>query len=119
MADLVMNREETVRLLVLNSIGDGPENFDQIILPDVTRWGGKLGWKIDRPEIANALAWLVKNGMAEAFNFDPQRQHSVQIEGFPDLERVSEDLITCFRITDEGMKLHLQPNEVLDILDWS
>ena len=113
-----MDREQTVRLLVLNSICDDYENIDQIILPEVSRWGAQLGLTIERGELVRTLAWLVESGMAKAYILSEWEPHETELDGMPPMDEIEEDFHTYFHITDKGMKLHLEPNEILDNLDY-
>jgi hypothetical protein len=58
-----MNRSEFVRRLVLDAISDDYENVDQVILRDVAECGATCGLTIQRPEIVDALAGLIENGL--------------------------------------------------------
>jgi hypothetical protein len=72
-----MDRSEIVRRLILISISDDYENVDQVILRQVAKTGAKLGLAIGRPEIVDALAGLVADGLAKAYLFPP-REHAAQ-----------------------------------------
>lgn len=113
-----MEREEIVRLLVLSSIGDDYENVDQIILPQVSRWGAKLGLSIERPEIVKALAWLVETAMAKAYVLSGREPHVTELDGMPPMNEIEEVFHTYFLITEKGMKVHRERREVLDNLDY-
>ncbi len=113
-----MDREEIIRLLVLNSVCDDYEHVDQVIFPQVSRWGAKLRWTIERAEIIKALAWLIENGMARAYLLSEREPHSTELAGIPALDEIEDDSGIYFYITGKGMKLHREPNEVLDNLDW-
>src|SRR5665213_2321932 len=63
-----MNRSELIRQMVLSAMCDDFENVDQIILPVVARDCAKLGFSVERPEIAKTLGELVAEGMAKAYD---------------------------------------------------
>jgi hypothetical protein len=109
-----MDREEIVRLLVLNAISDDYENIDQCVLSDVGHWAVKLGLRIERAEIVAALTWLVENGMAKAYDLLARDPHTQAIDGMPSVTAVEYDFRTYFYITEKGMDLHLAPNPILD-----
>ncbi len=58
-----MIRSKFVRRLVLNSICDDFENVDQVILREVAEAGAKCGVTIERPEVVQALAGLIADGL--------------------------------------------------------
>ncbi len=102
-------RGEFVRRLVLNSICDDFENVDQVILRDVAADAAKCGLAVERPEIVEALAGLIEDGLAKAYllpgtNRDP---FSGELPGMPPMDDVEEDFKTYFYITKKGMDLHL------------
>jgi hypothetical protein len=102
-----VTRVEFVRRLVLNSICDDGENVDQIILSDVNRDAAKCGLKIGRSEVVDAMAELVKDGLAKAWLLSPWPGESREVEGMPPMDIVEEFFKTYFFITEEGMNLRL------------
>ena len=90
--------------MVLNEMSDDYENVDQIILPNVARDGAKLGLVIERSEIVTALAGLVKDGLAKAYNL---WQSNEPLEGMPRIDLIDEELRIYFYITKQGMDQHL------------
>jgi hypothetical protein len=58
---------------------------------------------IERPEIVEALTWLVENGLAKAI----LTSKGSEIQGMPDVSVVEEDFETYFCITPTGMDLHM------------
>ena len=62
-----MDRNEFVRWLVLGEICDDYENVDQVILAAVGRTAAKCGVEVDRSDVVNALAGLIKDGLAKAY----------------------------------------------------
>ena len=105
-----MNRNEVVRLLVLNEIMDDYENVDQMILKGVTELGAKLGWSIDRTEVVNALAELIQQGLAKAYDLSSPPPH-IPLQGMPAMDVVEnmtdEVFHTYFYVTPAGMEYHL------------
>jgi hypothetical protein len=104
-----MDRRELIRLLVLNEIGDDFENVDQIILPHVAKGAAKCGLAVERSEIVDALAGLVKDGLAKAYNLTPpvRDPFSRELQGMPSLDVVEEYFTTYFYVTKQGMDLQL------------
>ena len=91
--------------MVLNEICDDYENVDQIVLPHVARDCAKLGLVVERSEIVEALAGLIKDGLAEAYLLSSRQ--AKKLEGMPSLDAVEENLHTYFYITKKGMELQL------------
>jgi hypothetical protein len=102
-----MNRAELVRLMVLNEICDDYENVDQIIFPQVARQAAKCGLAIERPEIVDALAKLIQDGLAKAYLLSPFEPFSTELEGMPPLDVIEQDFETYFYVTKKGMDLQL------------
>lgn len=101
-----MNRAGFVRRLVLNAICDDYENIDQIILPEVAKDGLRCGLTIERSEIADALAALIGDGLAQAY-FLSSTEPSRELPGMPSTEIVEEHFETYFYVTPRGMELQL------------
>lgn len=101
-----MNRTDLIRRMVLNSICDDYENVDQVILPDVVRDSAKFGFTVERPEIVDALAGLIEDGLAKAYLLS-SRGPEQELHGMPPLDVVAENFKTYFYITKKGMDLHL------------
>jgi hypothetical protein len=104
-----LSRSELVRRLVLNSICDDFENVDQVILRDVATEGAKCGLTVERPEVVEALAALIEDGLAKAYILsgtggDP---FSGELQGMPPMDVVEEYFKTYFFMTKKGMDLHL------------
>ena len=102
-----MNRDELVRLLVLDSIADDYENVDQIILGEVGEQLAKMGMTIKRQEIVNALGGLIQDGLAKAYLLSAREPYSTELQGMPSLEVVEEDFQTYFYITKKGVDVLL------------
>jgi hypothetical protein len=102
-----MTRRHLVERLVLWSICDDYENVDQVILPDVAAEGSKCGLTIERPEIVDALAVLVKNGLAKAYLLSGTKPYSTELPGMPDIAVPEKYFKTYFYITKKGIDLHL------------
>ena len=102
-----MDRSELVRLMVLNEICDDFENVDQMILPGIARAAAKSGLAIERSEIVDALAGLVKDGLAKAYILTPPcgDPFSREFQGMPPLDVVEEDFETYFYATKQGLDL--------------
>jgi len=92
--------------MVLNAICDDYENVDQIILPVVARDCAKLGFAVERPEIAKALGQLIAGGLAKAYLLSGTPPFSIELQGMPPLDLVEEDFKTYFYITKKGMDFH-------------
>ena len=103
----IMTRKAFVRRLVLNSICDDYENVDQCILRDVAADGARCGLTIERPEVVDALAGLIENGLAKAYRLSALLPHTTELEGMPPMAVVEEDFETYFFIAPKGMDLHL------------
>ena len=93
--------------MVLNEICDDFENVDQVIVPNVAKDGAKCGLSIERAEIVDALAGLVKDGLAKAYILTPPcgDPFSREFQGMPSLDVVEEDFETYFYVTKQGMDL--------------
>jgi hypothetical protein len=104
-----MDRSELMRLMVLNEICDDFENVDQVILPNIAREGAKCGLSIERSEIVDALAGLVKDGLAKAYILTPPcgDPFSREFQGMPPLDVIEEYFETYFYVTKKGMDLQL------------
>ncbi len=102
-----MDRDELVRLLVLNAICDDYENVDQVILRDVAADGAKCGLTIERSEVVHALAGLVEDGMAKVYILSARAPHVTELLDMPEMDIPEDDFKTYFYITKKGMHLHL------------
>lgn len=102
-----MNRREMVRRLVLDTICDDYENVDQVILREVDGWGTRCGLTIGRPEVVDALAGLIADGLAKAYDLSAREPFSQELPGMPELDVVEEDFRTYFLATEKGMDLQL------------
>jgi hypothetical protein len=102
-----MNRSELVRRLVLREISDDYENIDQIILRNVAKGGARFGLTIDRAEVVNALAGLIEDGLAKAYDLTVAEPASAELPGMPAVDVVEEDFKTYFYITKEGLDFYL------------
>jgi len=99
-----MIRNEFVKRLVLNSIGDDFENVDQVILNHVARIGIKCGLTIERSEVVNTLAGLIEDGLAKAYllSGSVKDPFSGELQGMPPMDAIEEDFKTYFYITKKG-----------------
>ena len=106
-----MDRGELIRRLVLNAICDDFENVDQVILPIVAKDCARLGFVVERAEVVSALAILVREGLAKAYDLqnlpDTRDPFSGEIRSMPSLDHVEEDFRTYFYITTKGTEFHL------------
>jgi|SRR5271157_1791221 len=102
-----MDRREIVLRLVLNAICDDYENVDQVILREVAEYGSKCGLTIDRSEIVDALAKLIEDGLAKAYDLSVREPFSTELQGMPAIDLVEEDFKTYFYITKKGLDLKL------------
>lgn len=94
----------------MNAICDDFENVDQRILPGVAGDCGKLGLSVERSEVVIALAGLVEDGFAKAYDLHdlPGRDpFSGELRCMPALDQVEEHFRTYFYRTKEGMDFHL------------
>ena len=105
-----MDRRELVRLLVLSEICDDYENVDQIILPHVVKQTAKCGLAIERPEIVDALAGLIQDGLAQAYLLSSHPPYSTELPGMPPLDVIEEDFETYFLVTKRGIELQQSDN---------
>ena len=103
-----MDRREVIRLLVLNEISDDFENVDQIILPHVVKATAKCGLAVGRAEIVDALAGLVRDGLAKAYILSSAKRDpfSGELPDMPPLDVIEENFETYFYITKEGLDFH-------------
>ncbi len=103
-----MDRREFTRLFVLNTICDDYENIDQIILPNALRDGARCGVTIDRGDVVEALASLIEDGLAKAYNLR-REPNCCELGGMPDVSEIEDcfDFETYFLVTDEGKEVHL------------
>lgn len=100
-----MNRTEFVRRLALMEISDDFENVDQVILRHVAERGSRCGLKIARSEIVDALAGLIEDGLAKAYDLSAagtKDPFSTEIQGMPEINLVEENFKTYFYITRRG-----------------
>src|SRR5579871_5818218 len=100
-----MDRRELIRRMVLSAISDDFENVDQIIFPSVAEDCSKLEVIVERSEIVTALAGLVGDGLAKAYDLHnlPNRDpFSGELPSMPSLDQVEEDFRTYFYITKSG-----------------
>ena len=84
--------------------------MDQIILPVVTKDCSDLGLDVERAENVSALASLVEDGLAKAYdlqNLPINDPFSGELPGMPPVDEVEEDFRTYFYLTGKGMQLHL------------
>ena len=93
--------------MILNEISDDYENVDQVILRRVSEIGAKLGLAIERPEIVDALAGLVADGLARAYLLSGREPCCTELIDMPALDIVENDFETYFLITKKGMEFHL------------
>ena len=108
--DTFTERAELVRRIVLNDISDDYENVDQTIFPNVAKQCAKLGFVVQRPQVVDALAGLIKDGLAKAFLLSG-KEPARELQGMPPLEVVEEDFKTYFYITDKGRAMHLSHDD--------
>ena len=99
---LRMDRDELIRLFVLDAICDDYENVDRV-LRHVAAYCGKLGMAVDRPDVLKALAELVEGGMAKAYLLSGTEPNK-ELEGMPPLDFAETDPGTYFYITKKGME---------------
>jgi hypothetical protein len=87
------------------------QNVDQIILPVVTKDRSDLGLDVPQAENVSALASLVEDGLAKAYDLQKLASNgdpfSGELPGMPPVDEVEQDFRTYFYITEEGMQLHL------------
>lgn len=100
-----MDQREFIRLFVLNTICDDYENIDQIILPNALRDGARCGVAIDRGEVVEALAYLIENGFAKAYNLR-REPGSCELQGMRDVSEIEDDFETYFYITAKGLEFY-------------
>jgi hypothetical protein len=105
---VTLSRSEFVRRLVLNSIADDYENVDQIILREVAGNAGKCGLAVERPEVVEALAGLIEEGLAKAYilSGDSRDPFAGELPGMPPMDVVEEYFRTYFYITKKGLDHH-------------
>jgi hypothetical protein len=107
-----LTRSEFIRRAVLDAICDDWENIDQQILQQAVVYCAKCGITIERPEIVETLAGLMKDGLAQAYG-PPSGD---LLDAMPNVDEPEEYFETYFGITDKGMELHMSddPSDPLD-----
>jgi hypothetical protein len=65
-----MNRDDLIKMFVLNEIGDDYESFEKIS-NETAALGQRLRLYVDPSEISNALTDLIKSGLARAYHLSP------------------------------------------------
>ena len=103
-----MNRRELVCRLVLDSICNDYENVDQIILGEVAKLASRCGLTIERPEIVDALASLIDDGLAKGYLLS---NVATEFHGMPAIDIVEEDFRTYFYVTKRGKELQLSDDK--------
>jgi hypothetical protein len=97
-----MTRSELIRRMVLSAICDDYENVDQAILGMVAEAGAKRGLTVERSEIVDALAALIDDGLAKAYDWCGP---NYPLQGMPPLDIVEENFKTHFYRTEKGLDL--------------
>ena len=87
---------------MLCAVCDDYENVDQCILHDVATVAARSGWTVERPEIVQALADLVRDGLVKAYRLAATKPCITGLEGMPPIETPEEYLSTYFYATKEG-----------------
>ena len=105
-----MNRWAVVRLLVMDGICDDYENIDQIILREVAGAGARCGLAIERPEVVDALAGLITDGLAAAYRLSTEEPFATVLQGMPAVDEVEESFETYFYLTKRGLERKLSDN---------
>ena len=77
-----MERNELIRLMVMNSVCDDYENVDQVILKQIAPDGARLGVTIQREDVVTALAKLIAGGLVQAYRLSGTKRPG---GGFRDL----------------------------------
>ncbi len=60
---------------------------------------------IDRGEVVEALASLIENGFAKAYNLR-RDSDCCELDGMPDVSEIEECFETYFLVTDKGKEFH-------------
>jgi len=102
-----MTRSAFVRRLVLKWICDDYENVDQCILHDVAAEGVRCGLTITRAEVVTALAGLIEDGLAKAYDLSRRKPLDAELPGMPPMDEVEEDFKTYFTSTPQGTELQV------------
>ena len=102
-----MDRDELIRLFVLDAICDDYENVDQVIIGHVAGYCAKLGMAVDRSDVVMALGELVDSRMAKAYRLFSTEPFKEDLEGMPPLDVVETYFKTYFYITKKGMERQL------------
>jgi hypothetical protein len=97
-----VSESDLVRRLVLNSIADDYENVDQVILRQVGEAEARIGLTIQRSDIVDALATLIRDGLAKAYLLS-SREPSRELQGMPTLDVIETNFETYFYITENGI----------------
>jgi hypothetical protein len=95
-----MDRNDTVRMFILDVIADDYENLEKI-RREVTALGARSGLTIHSSEIVRVLMEIIRTGLVRAYRLSPT-QPTREVEGVPPQEE-AEDLY--YWLTDEGKKI--------------
>lgn len=100
-----MDRARLVRSLVLDSTADDYENVDQVILRDVSKMCARFGFTVERSEVVDALAGLIRDGLAKAYRLSPF-EDGTELDGMPDISVAEKSFRIYFYITPKGREVH-------------
>jgi hypothetical protein len=100
-----MNRDELIRMFVLDEIMDDYEELDHIT-ERIAPSGAQCGVVIRKQDVVQALISLTENGFAKAYSLG---NNSKEIEGVPTLDEIQDpdQYKRCyFWVTDNGREEH-------------
>ncbi|HEY2822157.1 MAG TPA: hypothetical protein VGJ06_14025 [Candidatus Acidoferrum sp.] len=92
-----MNREETLREMVLKSVANDWESF-ALIEEQIQKWANEAEIEVTADEMARHLTDLIRDGLVKAYVLSPQAPHSVVAEFSP--VRLDE---LWYLVTPEGL----------------
>ncbi|MCU1328751.1 MAG: hypothetical protein JWN34_4121 [Bryobacterales bacterium] len=109
-----MNRNELIRLIVLNEVCDDYENLDQTILANASSEARRHGFVVSRRDVVEALTALLHCSLIKAYRLAPQRAPEVLVE-MPDLSVAEQNFTTYFFATPEGMAVQSATPDILEL----
>jgi hypothetical protein len=99
---MVMDRNEILRMFILDVIADDYENLEKI-QNEVGKLGIRAGLGIEPPEITRELIGLIKSGLVRAYRLSPT-QPVEEVQGVPPPQEVDG---LYYWLTDEGKEIQL------------
>ncbi len=103
-----MTRDEFIRRLIVNSMCDDFENFDQVIWREVAEVAAKCGLTVERSEIVRNLRDMVGAGLVKVYDLSVAAEDpfATELEGMPSIEKPQQHFRIYFYPTKKGMDWH-------------